>query len=109
MIKIEKVSLKVIPRYKELSVKNIWEYIREVEEIYQYFPDYTEKQLPERDYLFAIVSTLRPDSLDSLVSDARKKRSLNENPELEDFVEITKSFKEEINNVLTQKSKNPLC
>ena len=90
-------------------MKNIWEYIREVEEIYQYFPDYTEKQLSERDYLFAIVSTLRPDSLDSLVSDARKKRSLNENPKLEDFVEITKSFKEEINNVLTQKSKNPLC
>ena len=68
----------------------MWEYIKEIKEIHQYFPDYTQKQLPERDCLFAVVSTLQSDVLDSLVSDARKKRSIIENPEIEDFVEITK-------------------
>ena len=96
----------IIPRYKELSVKSMWEYVKEIEEIHQYFPDYTLKQLLERDYLFAILSTLRADSLDSLVSEALKKRSLTENPEFGDFVEITKAFKEELEKVFMHKSKN---
>ena len=56
--KLKKVSLKVIPKYYALSFMNIWEYIREVEIIYQYLPDNTEKQLPYRDGLFAIASIL---------------------------------------------------
>ena len=45
--------------------------------IYQYFPDCTEKKLPKRYYLFAIVSTLRLDSLNSSELDAHKKILLN--------------------------------
>ena len=81
----------------------MWEYAKE---IHQYLPDSTPKQLPERDYLFAILSTLCVDSLDSLVSEALKKRSLNENTKLGDFVKITKAFKKEIEKVFMHLNKN---
>ena len=58
----------------------MWEYIKEIKEIHQYFPDYTQKQLPERDYLFAVVSTLQSHVLDSLVSDAIQKEIDNWEP-----------------------------
>ena len=40
------VDLK-IPRFSELSVKNFWNLIKERPELNMFFPDYTEKQLPE--------------------------------------------------------------
>ena len=64
LLKTKDVTLKIIPRYKELAVKIMWEYIKELIEIHQYFSDYTQKQIPERDYLFAVVSTLQNDVLD---------------------------------------------
>ena len=79
--------------------------MKAVEELSQYFPDYTQKQLPERDYLFAIVSTLKSEELEDLVLEAQKKRSIYEAPEMGDFVEISTTFKEEIDRVLSKKSK----
>lgn len=95
----------LVPKYRELSVRRVWDYVKEIPELCSYFPDYSEKQTPEKDFLFTILTALRPDALEQLVLEARKKRSVYEQPDIEEYVEMTEHIKEEIASVFNQKSK----
>ena len=55
MFKQKDISTLEVPRYEELSVPKIWKLVKETEDIYQYFPDYSSKQVPDREYMFAIL------------------------------------------------------
>ena len=70
-----------------------------------YFPDYTEKQCPDKDYLFSLVGALRGDELSQLISDARKKRSIHETPDINELVEVDEEILKELQEVFAQKSK----
>jgi hypothetical protein len=93
----------VAPRYKELAVKKLWEFVQEIEELYCYFPDYNEGVLPERDYLFTIISTLKPNETKEIIEEARNQRSVTMPEDDNDYIELTKEFKEELFGVMTQK------
>ena len=56
------------PKYKEISVAQIWKFIKEVDELYVYFPDYSESELPEREFLWTIISTLKPDETKAIIN-----------------------------------------
>ena len=92
-----------------MSVKLVWDFVKEVDELSQYFPDYKGKQCPDRDHLFTILATSRGDVLDSLIEDARKKRSIHEEPDVNQYVEITKELKLELSKVFAQKSKHKIA
>ena len=49
----------VVPRFNELKVENVWNLIREAEDINVYFPDLKEHQLPNREYMYSVLSTLK--------------------------------------------------
>ena len=72
MLKAEKVSKIVAPRYKGLSIESIWPLVKCAEDLYSHFPDYSTNQLPERRFMYAILETLRGEVLARMVSDARK-------------------------------------
>ena len=48
---LDKISL-VVPKYKELSVKKIWKFVKDEEDVMVYFSDYKETELPPRDLQF---------------------------------------------------------
>ena len=53
---------KNIPKYDELSVKNIFPHLLEDPEIMAYFPSkMAENRWPDRTYMFTILNTLKPD------------------------------------------------
>ena len=94
-----------VPRYKELYVSNIWSLVREVQALVQYFPTFQPNQLPDRDFMFSILSTLRYDDLHKMVQNARKHRSIKSPEADDDLIHVWKNLYEEINGVFTQKLK----
>ena len=94
----------MVPRYKELSVKCIWENIREMEEYTVYFPDFAENQLPERDYLIAVISSLNQEATQTIVDEARKIRSVAQEGDSDELVAISSELLEEISGIKQQKS-----
>ena len=70
--------------------------MKEVDELMSYFPDYEQKQLPDRKFMFSILGTLRPDELKVMVEGARKSRALKEEKPDDDFVYIENLLFKEI-------------
>ena len=66
----------IIPYYKELSISNMWNIIKEVDEIMIYFPNYKPNEKPLRSYLIAVKSTINPESTKEIVANARELRSI---------------------------------
>ena len=95
----------VVPRFKELSVKQIWELVKNISNYAQYFPDFEGSKLPERDYLIAIISTLDPEATKMIVQQALDKRSIMESPNDGDLVKITKELSSEIQKLKLKESK----
>ena len=83
----------------------MWAYIKEVEDLSIYFPDYTDKQLPEREYMWSVVATLRENAAHSIIETARESRSLLNKDNQDDLIEVTEQFMEELNKVTKKKSK----
>ena len=71
----------------------------------EYFPDYLDGQIPDRDFMFSIIATMFPQNLAELIKDAQKKRSLKEDTENNYYIEIDPAIKSLIMNVLESKSK----
>ena len=66
--------LLAVPRYKELSTSKVWALVREVPELMIYFPDLEQNELPDRTFMWTILSTFREDAVKSLIEEARKSR-----------------------------------
>lgn len=94
----------IAPKYKELGVKALWSYVKVVEELCKYFPSYSEDEVPERDYLWTVISSIMPRETKTLIQSTREERSVR-SQDSEDLVEITPAMKEEIFSAVAQKSK----
>ena len=78
--------------------------MKEVDELTQYSPDFDEGIMPERDYLWTIISSIMPDKTKELVQNPRKKRGVSHENSSE-LVKLTEEIKDEIFSVIRQKSK----
>ena len=70
--------------------------MKEIPELMIYFPDYTSKQCPDKDYLFSVLGAVRGDQLKELIQEARKKRLVYEEPDINEFIEITEEMKRKL-------------
>lgn len=61
----------IAPKYKEVSLKVLWPLVKEIDELSVYFLDLGDDELPDREYLWTVISTLRPNATAKLVEDAR--------------------------------------
>ena len=70
------ISHIVVPKYEELSVKNLYEDALSDPEVGGYLPELTmnSNRLPERDFFFGILGTIKPDYLKQIINDAHKNR-----------------------------------
>ena len=93
----------LIPRFKELSVENIWPFIKGADDLYEYFPDYNQNQLPDRSFMYTILATFRYEQLKTMVENSRKNRALENQNEGDELVYVDKEIWKEIQSVFSQK------
>ena len=62
LIPLKDVIFVNVPKYDELSVKTVYPLIQKDKELMAFFPDKLPKgRLPDRDYTFNVLNTLRED------------------------------------------------
>ena len=88
------VSL-IVPRCEELTVAKIWDMINDSDEITVFFPDLKTGELPEREYLISVISTINPEATKTIISEAREKRSIFQTENEGNLVKVTREFREE--------------
>ena len=60
LLKMSELKSVNVPKFDELSVKNIFPLIRQDAEVMKYFPDdYPKGREPDRTYTFNVLNTLR--------------------------------------------------
>jgi hypothetical protein len=66
----------VVPKFEELSVKNLYSDALNDPDVGPYIPDLemNSNRLPERDFFFGVLSTIKPDYLKQIIDDAHKNR-----------------------------------
>ena len=69
---------------------------RGIPELMFNFPDYTSKQCPDKYYLFSVLRAVRRDQLKELIQEARKERLVYEEPDINEFIEITEEMKRKL-------------
>ena len=94
-----------IPCYPELEPKNVWPMIKDNNDLIAYFPDLKPSQLPEKEFLYGILCTLRPDGVRQLVATGVKSRSLAAEEDKDELIEVTVELKEAIMSLFSIKSK----
>ncbi len=75
-LKQNEVNHMEVPAYQEISVKNMYEDAMADELLKKYLPTKEQlgNRLPERDFFFGIVSTLRNQYMKDVIADAHKRR-----------------------------------
>jgi len=75
-LKQTNVSSIVVPHYDELSVKNLYADAMKDELVKDYLPDLEQNsnKVPERDFFFGILNSLRPQYIKKVIEDANKVR-----------------------------------
>ena len=88
MLKQNEVIKIIVPRYEELKVEQVWPLIKEIDDLMLYFPDYGDKQYPDRKFMYSILGTIRFEQLKTMVEGARTNRSITEEENDDNFVHI---------------------
>ena len=94
-----------MPKFPELSVEKIWPFIKDDSELSKYFPKYKAKQMLNRDYLWTVLSTIRPDQVSNLRKEALEKRSVQNDKEIGETIKISNKWMESLNNTIDIPSK----
>ena len=77
-------------------------------EMVKYFPKYKLKQLPNKEYLFTVLSSLRGEELSELLYKAMKKRSIYKDRLNDEYVKISNNWIEQFQNVVDLPSKTKI-
>ena len=75
LMPLDQVKLCTVPSYDELSVKNMWPQMTNDPEFMKYFPSKLPKgRLPEREYFFNIMNSVRGEYTQRLIKHANEQR-----------------------------------
>ena len=72
MIKADIISEIVVSRYKGLFVENIWSLVKEVARLYIHILNYSDNQLSDRRFMYAILVTLGDKVLTKIIDNTRE-------------------------------------
>ena len=70
----------------------MWPYIKEIEELNQYFADFKLDELSEREFLWTIILIFRPEATKKIIEDVRKNRSIKSEENKEELVRLIMRF-----------------
>ena len=92
-----------IPDYPELAVKHVWPLVTGNQDLIKYFPDYKPSQLPEKEFMYAVLSTLKPNAVRELIASCIVKRAPTSQDDKAGLIEVTSELKESITNLYSIK------
>lgn len=72
----------------------------------RYFPDYTDSEVPERDFFFGVLAGIRGEELKSLIDEAMARRQSSGEQEEDKLIEINDEYFEALAKLPTYKSKS---
>ena len=73
---MSEVKIINVPKYDEVSVKNLWPHCNGIPELMVYFPDKLPKnRLPDREFFFNILNSLNPSYVANIIEHATKMRN----------------------------------
>ena len=76
-----------------------------MEDILEYFTNYCKNELPDSDYLWLVLATLRSEDTEYLIKQTRDHRSISTDINKVELVEISPHILKEIKGVSAQMSK----
>ena len=79
----------------------MWGFIKDVSDLVEFFPNLKQNELPDRAFMWGILSTKRREAWKSLLEEARKARGKNNNENTNDLIEIAPEFYEKVMNAPT--------
>ena len=75
LLKLSEVNYICVPKYDEVSVRNLWGKLSNDEDFMKLMPTSLPKgRYPSREYVFNCLNTLRPDYCDKVVQTANQNR-----------------------------------
>ena len=72
---IDEVKKLYVPNYPELSIKNVYAALKDDEETMAYLPD-IGKRMTERNFVWVVVNTLRPEFVKDSIKKAQAERRI---------------------------------
>jgi len=75
-LKLSEVKWRNVPFYDELSVKRLWPELQKDSDFMFYMPSKLPKgRVPDREYMFNVLNTIREDYVSSICDFANKERN----------------------------------
>ena len=98
LLKLADVKFISVPKYDEISVKNLYGKLIELEGMGYYFPTkYAKGRQCDREYLFNVANTLHPQILNNLITHAMTQRySLENDKQKQEAILISEEWAEEL-------------
>jgi hypothetical protein len=100
-LKTAELRQTAIPRYEELSVKNLYKDAMSDVEVCQYLPDLEQNssKLPEREFFFNVLGTVKPEYLKYIIEQTEQYRfkGSDENSR-SNIIMMTDKWLQELNN-----------
>ena len=99
LLELRDVIQASVPRYDELSVKKFWPLMQPDAAFMQYMPDPTQDgRLPEREYFWNVLNTLRTAYVQRLIAHANAQRmTLQEDADGADAIEVSEEWWQKLN------------
>ena len=88
-----------IPNYQELSVKNLYEDAMKDPVLAKYLPnkDQVSNKLPEREFFFGVMCSLRKQYMADIIAEAQAKRfKIQEGEQPQDAIVLTEAWMQEL-------------
>ena len=75
-------------KYKEFSCKAVLNFVKEVPELLKHFSDLADNELPDKTFLWIVLSTLRTDGWEIILEEERKASCRQSEDNNEEFIEM---------------------
>ena len=109
LMPLQQLKVVVVPKYDEISVKSIYPQVQRDPDLMKYFPDNIPKgRQPDREYMFNILNTKRPDFVAKIVTHAQKLRNAaTDESKQSQYIQMTEGWQQQLEAVPFVSSK--LC
>ena len=92
MLKVSDLNKLIIPNFPEISVDNILKKFKEDDEVKMHFPDFTDKQKPERKYLLGVLFTIQYDYMFKVIKHCHQARIIGDEIENSEWLKSSRIF-----------------
>ena len=96
LLKLSELKTVNVPKYDELSVKQVYPMIKNDPQLNKFFPDkYPKGRIPDRVYTFNVLNSLKPKYVSDMIKHAQTQRNaVTEKDDHNDEIYISKEWQE---------------